>query len=195
MPTALVTGSPERVPDIAIALKTAGFDILAAGALSAEDAPDLEPSSLDCYVQLPNDGPLPGGGALRRTRAVLAHEMQWRFDTAGQFMPLLAPGASVVLVIGGSGPEESSSGTPDLPLRAMRTLVEVLAEAIRRDCGRAGVRATVVGEDRAPEEIADLARHRPPVTLPWWHYPSVDPDLTYADWRNSVLCLASLQNT
>src|SRR5947199_403340 len=96
LPTALVTGSPERVPDIAIALKSAGFDILA-------------------------------------------------------------------------------------------------AEAILRDCGRTGVRATVVGEHRAPEEIAALASHRPPEPLPWWLYASVDPDLDFADWRNSVLCLASMR--
>ena len=59
MPTALVTGSPERVPEIAIALKSAGFDILAAGAgagppaarcgglkvnWSAADVPDVPPS-------------------------------------------------------------------------------------------------------------------------------------------------------
>ena len=58
MPTALVTGSPERVPDITIALKSAGFDILAAGAMSPDEAPDLEPGSVDCYVQLPVDGPV-----------------------------------------------------------------------------------------------------------------------------------------
>ena len=75
----------------------------------------------------------------------------------------------------------------------MRTLVGVLAEAILRDGGRAGIRATVVGEDLAPEEIAALASHRPPEPLPWWLYASVDPDLDFADWRNSVLCLASLR--
>jgi len=70
----------------------------------------------------------------------------------------------------------------------------VLAEAILRDRGRAGVRATVVSEDRAPEEIAALAAHRPPEPLPWWLYAGVDPELDFADWRNSVLCLASLRD-
>src|SRR5918999_5415446 len=63
LPNALVTGSPERVPDIAIALKSAGFDILSAGAISPQDVPDLEENSVDCYVQLPIDPPQPGGGA------------------------------------------------------------------------------------------------------------------------------------
>lgn len=195
MPTALVTGSPERVPDITIALKSAGFDILAAGAMSPDEAPDLEPGSVDCYVQLPVDGPLPSGGALRRTRDFIAHEMLSRFDTAARFLPLLAPSATVVLVTEGPDPEDYAAGAPDPDQQALRTLVGVLAEAILRDSGRAGVRATVVGEDRAPEEIAALASHRSPEPLPWWLYAGVDPDLDFADWRASVLCLASMRNT
>src|SRR5438132_13745530 len=195
LPTALVTGSPGRVPEISIALKSAGFDILAAGAMSLEDVPDLEANSVDCYVQLPVDGPLPSGGALRRTRDVIAHEMLARFDTAARFLPLLAPSATVVLVTGGPDPGDFATGAPDADQKAVRTLVGVLAEAILRDCGRAGVRATVVGEDRATEEIAALASHRPPEPLPWWLYAGVDPDLDFADWRASVLCLASMPNT
>ena len=102
MPNALVTGSPDRVPDIAIALKSAGFDILSAGAISAEDVPDLEANSVDCYVQLPFDPPAAGGGALRRTRDALSHEMVSRFDAAAEFLPLLAPSATVLLVTEGS---------------------------------------------------------------------------------------------
>jgi hypothetical protein len=192
LPTALVTGSPDRVPDIAIALKSAGFDILATGA-SADDAPHLEANSVDCYVQLPADPPRPSGGALRRTRDVIAHEMLSRFDTAARLLPLLAPSATVVLVT--EGPEAAeSSRTADPDQQALRTLVGVLAESIVRDCGPTGVRTRVVGEDRAPEEIAALASHRPPEPLPWWLYASVDPDLDFADWRASILCLASLRN-
>ena len=181
MPTALVTGSLERVPDIAIALKSAGFDILAEGAMSTGDAPDLEPNSVDCYVQLPVDGPLPSGGALHRTRHLIAHELASRFDTTARLLPLLAPSATVLLVTEGPDP--------------VPTLVGVLADAILRDGGRAGIRASVVAGDRAPEEIAALASHRPPEPLPWWLYASVDPDLDFADWRASVLCLASLRAT
>jgi hypothetical protein len=195
LPTALVTGSPDRVPDIAIALKSAGFDILAAGSISADDAPDLEANSVDCYVQLPADQARPTGGALRRTRDVIAHEMLSRFDTAARLLPLLAPSATVVLVTEGPDPGEPTTGTPDPDQKALQMLVGVLAEAILRDCGRSRIRATVVGEDRAHEEIAALASHRPPEPLPWWLYASVDPDLDFADWRTSILCLASLRNT
>jgi hypothetical protein len=193
LPTALVTGSPERVPDITIALKSAGFDILAAGAASPDDAPGIEASSVDCYVQLPQDAPRPAGGALRRTHDVIAHEVLSRFDAAARFLPLLSPSATVVLVTEGPDPDSNAAGRAEPAVTAQRALIAVLAEAILRECGRAGVRATVIGDDRAPEEIAALASHRPPEPLPWWVYASVDPDLDYADWRNSVLCLASLR--
>jgi hypothetical protein len=194
LPNALVTGSSERVPDIAIALKTAGFDILSAGAIFPEDVPDLEANSVDCYVQLPIDPPAPGGGALRRARDVIAHEMVSRFDAAAQFLPLLAPSATVLLVTEGPDGVDESAGRIDFDRKAVRTIVGVLAEAILRDCGRSGVRTAVVAEDRAPHEIAALASHRPPEPLPWWLYASVDPDLGFADWRNSMLCLTSLRD-
>lgn len=193
MPTALVTGSPERVPEIAIALKSAGFDILAAGSLSAGETPDLEANSVDCYVQLPGDRPRPTGGALHRTRDVIAHELLSRFDAAARLLPLLSPTATVLLVTEGPDPADPP-GRSDPAQQALRMLVGVMAETILRDCGRSGVRTTVVAEDRAHEEIAALASHRPPEPLPWWLYASVDPDLDFADWRASILCLASLRD-
>ena len=194
MSTALVTGSPERVPDITIALKSAGFDILSAGAISPEDVPDVEAGSVDCYVQLPVDLPSPGGGSLRRTRAVIAHEMVSRFDAAVQFLPLLAPSATVLLVTEGTDGVDDSTGRSEPDQKALRALVGVLAEAILRDCGRSGVRTAVIAEERATYEIAALASHRPQEPLPWWLYASVDPDLDFADWRNSILCLASVRD-
>jgi hypothetical protein len=192
------------VPDIAIALKSAGFDILAAGGMSADDTPDLEESSVDCYVQLPGDAPWPTGRAIDRARAVIADEMLARFDSAARFLPLLAPGATVLLVTEDavtedavtedSGPGPDPGGSPDPGRTALRTLVGALAEAIVRDCGRLGVRATVVGGVRAPDEIAALATVRPPEPLPWWLYAGVDPDLGFADWRNSVFCLGSMHS-
>ena len=54
------------------------------------------------------------------------------------------------------------------------------------------MRTAVIAEDRASHEIAALAGYRPPEPLPWWLYADVDPDLGFADWRNSMLCAASL---
>jgi len=103
LPAAVVTGSPDLVPDITIALKSAGFEILAAGEISPA--------------------------------------------TAAEFLPLLAPTATVLVVT------------------------------------------------EAPEPVGGIAApagQRPPEPLPWWHYAGVDPDLAFADWRNSILCLTSL---
>jgi hypothetical protein len=181
------------VPDITIALKSAGYDILAAGVMSPEDAPDVGANSVDCYVQLPIDPPQPGGGAVHRTREMIAHELMARFDTAARFLPLLAPSATVMLVTEGPDPVEHPAASADPDQKAVRTLVGVLAEAILRDSGRAGIRTSVVAEDRAVLEIAALATHRPPEPLPWWLYATVDDDLGFADWRASILCLTSLR--
>lgn len=192
LPNALVTGAPDRVPDIAIALKSAGFDILAAGDLTADDAPDLEPRSVDCYVQLPVDAPGPAGRPVDSTRAVIAREVLSRFDSAARFLPLLAPSATVLLVTDGPAAGAPRGGAGDPGRTALRSLVGVLAETIVRDGRPTGVRATVVDDDQTPDAIAALAARRPPEPLPWWRYAGVDPDLGFADWRNSVFCLGSL---
>jgi hypothetical protein len=191
LPTALVTGTPDRVPEIAVALKSAGFDILAAGVMSPDDAPDLEEGSVDCYVQLPVDDLRPVGGAIGRARDVIAHEMVTRFDGAARFLPLLAPNAVVLLVTEGADPDGYADAGAEPDRKAHRALMTLLAEAIVQERGGAGARATVISEDRALEEIAALAHHRPPDPRPWWLYADVDPELGFADWRNSVLCLAS----
>jgi len=194
LPTALVTGSPDRVPEITIALKSAGYDILAAGVMSPEDAPDVAAGSVDCYVQLPLDAPWPVGGALHHTRDLIAHELTARFDTATRFLPLLAPGATVMLVTEGPDPVDHPATSTDPDQKAIRALASVLAAAIGRDGGRAGVRAAIVAEDRAVHEIAALAARPRPDPLPWWRYATVDEDLGFADWRESILCLASLSD-
>lgn len=167
MPNALVTGAPEWVPHVAIALKSEGFDILSAG----EEAP-LAPGSVDCYVQLPGDVPPSDQPALSRARSVVADDLLARVDVATRLAPYLAPNAVVLLV--GEEP--------------LRWLLEMLAEAIVAEAN--GVQAKVVGGFRPPAEIAALARpnghHRS-----WRSYLDEDPDLGFADWRDEVLCLTS----
>ncbi|HEY3239757.1 MAG TPA: hypothetical protein VGL92_09350 [Acidimicrobiia bacterium] len=167
VPTALVTGSPEWVPHVAVALKSEGFDIVSAG----EEAP-LAPGSLDCYVQLPGDVPTTEGPALTRARSVVADDLLARVDVATRLAPYLAPHAVVLLV--GEEP--------------LRVVLEMLAEAIVSEAS--GVQAKVVGGVRAPSEIAALARpnghHRS-----WRSYLDEDPELGFADWRDEVICLTS----
>lgn len=186
MPTALVTGSPERVSDIVVALKSEGFDILAAGTDTPDTEADLAPRSVDCYVQLPNGAPPAEGTALGRARAVIAGELLARFDAAARLAPLLAPRATVVLVA-----DQRADGPPLPDVRARWGLVRLLSEAILRDHGAAGVRTAVVDGAQAPAEIAALARSRSSGVEPWSSYSGLAPDLGFADWRDEVLCLAT----
>lgn len=167
MPTALVTGAPDWVPHVAIALKSEGFEILSAGV----DLPPA-PDSVDCYVQLPGDLPAKHQPALSDVRAIVADELLTRVDLIGRLAPSLSPSATVVLV-----------GTE--PLRPM---LELVAQAIVSD--RGGVQARVVAGTVPPHEIATLARRSGPRPS-WRAYLDVDPDLGFADWRDEVLCLTS----
>ena len=188
MPTAMVTGSPERLTDITVALKSRGFDILSAGDDAPTGAGGLVPGSVDCYIQLPAGDVTANGSAVDRARAVIAEEVLARFDAAARLAPLLAPHATVVLVA-----DRDDDPSPPADVRALRRLVGVLAEAIVRDHGPEGVRTTVVGESRAPEDIAALAHAPFEPARPWSSFPAHEPDLPFADWRDEVLCLLSIQ--
>ena len=148
MPNAVVTGALERVGDMALALKRAGFEILAA-------QPDVSqiPAGLgevDCYVQLPNGAPPAGDQAATGGHAVVAQAMLVRFDTAAQVAPMLARQATVVLVA------DPPNGVPAPDTR----LVRLLIEAVIADHGGDDVRVAVIDGTRSPEEIAGVARSR-----------------------------------
>ena len=190
MPTALVTGAPDRVPDIAIALKSQGFDILSAGSEPLVGPSGLAPGSVDCYIQLPGEpGPF-DDSPLGRARAAITDELLARFDAAARLAPLLAPQATVLLVTDGQVAEEPNPPRSDA--QALRALMGVLAEAILADLGVDGVRATVVEEGRPPDEIAVLARGRGTPPVDWSSYVDMEPDLPYAEWRDELMCLRSI---
>lgn len=147
--TALVTGPLERLADMALALKSAGFEVLAA-------EPDLGDiprglGKVDCYLQLPLDAPPGTEDASARARATVGHPLLARFDTAAQVAPMLAPKAKVVLVV------DPPYGKPTPDMR----LVRILVEAIIADHGGDDVRVAVVDGARPPREIVALARSEP----------------------------------
>jgi hypothetical protein len=141
--TAVVTGPFERVADMALVLKRAGFEVR----LPEPDIGEL-PCGLDgvdCYVQLPDDGSPAGddtpGRAHVRTLAA-------RFDAAAQVAPMLARRATVVLV----------GDPPDVTPAADMRLVRVLIEAIIADHGGDAVRIAVVDGGRPDDEIVAIAQ-------------------------------------
>jgi hypothetical protein len=148
MRSAVVTGALERVEDVALALKRAGFEILAA-------QPDVSqiPAGLgevDCYVQLPNGTACAVDQAVTRGHATVAHTMLARFDTAAVVAPMLASKATVVLVVDPA----NGVAAPD------RRLERLLIEAVIADHGGDDVRVAVIDAARPPEEIAGVARSR-----------------------------------
>ena len=133
MSTAVVTGPSERVADMALVLKLAGFDVH----VSEPDVGQLPigVDEVDCYVQLPD------GGSPVRTLAA-------RFDAAAQVAPKLASRATVVLV--GDPPDVNPA--PDM------RLVRLLMEAVIADHGGSAVRIAVVDGARPDDEIVALAQ-------------------------------------
>lgn len=143
MPNAVITGALERLSDMAVALKSAGFEVLAAET-SPSDVPD---GLIDCYVQLPPETPSPDGTALPGTPALHAQTLVARFDAVSRLAPQLAPEASVVLVA------DRTEGTPAPEVG----LVRLLMEAILADHDRDRVRTAVVDGGHLPEEVAAFA--------------------------------------
>lgn len=178
MPTALVTGPiDEHLSDMAIALKSAGFDVVAAAADPCPVAGEV--SSVDCYIQLPQEPPPRAGDALGWAREVVGQTLLARFDLAGRIAGMLLPRAKVVLVTNRTAPD-----APTIDAGMLR----VLTMAILADHDRDGVRIAVVEDPRSPAEVVRLANFDTPT---WSEYADMAPDLGFADWRNEIMCLQS----
>ncbi len=188
--TALVTGSRARVADVADAMEKVGFAVLRAGpdpeGLAAACG-QLAPGSLGCYVSLPRETAVSASTLVERVREFLAQGLLARFDAAAKVLPFLAPEACVLLVAGNL----PAAATPD-DHHARIDLLRVLARAILAECLDRDVRAVVVGYDRSPDEIADLALHRgDEFGRRVAQVAALPTDLNYEDWQREVLSLTT----
>jgi hypothetical protein len=178
MPTALVTGPvDERLSDMSIALKSAGFDVVTAAADACPIAGEV--SSVDCYVQLPHEPPPHGGDALGWAREVVGQTLLARFDLAARVAPMLLPQAKVVLVTNRAAPRAPSLDT---------AMLRVLTMAILADHGRDRARVAVAEDFGSPAEIVRFANSQAPA---WAEYVDMAPDLGFADWRDEITCVQS----
>jgi hypothetical protein len=188
--SAVVTGSPGRVGDVAIALKEAGFAVTeAAGGDPLEEvAGGLESGSVHTYVQLPWDVKTAALGAIEQVHQFLTGGLMARFRMANVMLPLLRPGASVVLVAG-----HRPAGVPSLDDRhARKSLLRLLARTIEADTAEAGVRTVVVGDHCSPAEIAELALHcGPDHRRRLSEYAAHGEGLSYDDWQREILTLST----
>lgn len=184
---ALVSGSNANVKPVAEALERAGFAVTSVteSGVLADFAADLNPGTLDCYIQLSTEAPVDGPTSVHRAARFLATELCSRFETAATVVPLLRPDACVILVAGDAAPES----TPD-DVTARLDLLGVLCRSIAGISPGAEIKAVLVGPDRSEEELADMASRRGE-DRQWLHsrIRSLDPSLNFADWRSEVLGL------
>ena len=188
--SAVVTGSPGHVGDVAIALKEAGFDVTEAGCGERIDevAGGLGSGSVHTYVQLPWDVKTAALGAIEQVNQFLTGGLLARFRMANEMLPLLRPGASVVLVAG-----NRPVGVPTLDDRhARKSLLRLLARTIEADTAKAGVRTVVAGDHCSPAEIAELALHGgPDHSRRLSEYAAHGEGLSYDDWQREILALST----
>ena len=177
MPTALLTGPLNYTPDVEVALKSEGFEVLTAGAGARPVAG--ESGIVDCYVQLPHGFAGPSDDPLARARALVNQGVLARLEGVAQVAGLLASRGRVVLV---ADPDRGETPAPEMGL------VHHLAHAVLAAHGRNQVRVAVVDGARTPADIARIARAAPP---PWTAYPAIEPELGFADWRDEVMALST----
>jgi len=187
--TVLVTGSPARVDEVGDALERAGFSVLRAPEPTdlAGVCSGIEDGSLTCYVQLPKETAVDAPSLIGRVRQFLAEGLLARFEAAATVVPVLAKDGCVVLVAGNL----PGASTPD-DRHARIDLLRVLARAVLAECEGGDVRAVVVGNDRSPDDIADIARRRGDDTAKRAAEVAALPgDLNYADWQREFLTLTT----
>jgi hypothetical protein len=188
--SAVITGSPARVSDVAIALKEVGYDVteVDCGEQLDQVTGVLRSGSVDIYVQLPWDVETPALSAIGQVHEFLTGGLLARFQMANEMLPLLRPGASVVLV---AGHRPVGVHTPD-DRHARKSLLRVLAQAIEADTPKAGVTTVVVGDQCSPAEIAEVALHGgPDLRRRLAEYAAHGEELSYDEWQREILALST----
>ncbi len=177
--TAVVTGSPARVDDVAQALERRGVTVLRiCRGDDLSGVAGLVDRSLAYYVQLPGDVPSPSTTRAGALRALFSGVM-------GRFGELeLADRCAVVLVTGEIVDDLSSLEYPHAPT----CVLEMLADAIETDRAPSQVRATVVSHRQSADEIAGVALAGGPERAESMAgYAALAPDMSYDDWRLACL--------
>ena len=185
---ALVTGSATRVDEVSVALEEAGYKVLRVPEPGdvAEACSGIEPGSLACYVQLPKETRVDSPSLIGRVRQFLAEGLLSRFEQAAVVVPCVAKDGCVILVAGNL----PGAATPD-DRHARIDLLRVLARAVLAECEGSDVRAVVVGNDRSPADIADIARRKGDQAGRKAAEVAALGDMNYGDWQREFLSLTT----
>jgi hypothetical protein len=186
----LLSGSGDRAQRLSELLKDAGADtviITDPAALPGEPGGD----GLDFYIQLPVTIHPEGHTTVARIGSFLSAGLLARFSAVDRVLPVLAPGATVVLVSGNT-PEEAL--LPD-DQRSRLALLHLLAHAIRAELATRHVEVKVVSSQRSDQEIVHYALGGDDGT-----HPHRNPQergtggaaTAYQDWRTEVMGLVGI---
>jgi hypothetical protein len=191
---AVVTGSPERVDEVAVALEAAGVEVMRVSDLDrlAAVVSGLQPGSLDCYVQLPVALEATGDTVVARVRGFLDGGLLTRFRLAETVLPALSAEATVVVVAGHTPVSRDSPDDPD----ARMAFLKVLAQAMSADKVPAKMRVRILRDVRGPAEIARVALTGEPGDGPAADLRDLagrEETMSYQDWRTEVLGLISVE--
>ena len=200
----LVTGSSDLIAEVSTAMSRAGWGVVGIDRpdLLGENCRTFDPSSFDCYIQLPADIEVGSSTSLDRVKGLLTQGLLRRISGASRALPLLRPGACVVLA---SGDHRLPVDSPD-DRGAMRRLLNVVAQSIMADTAGSNIDAFVVDEGWSVDAIVKLVCHHTlvagalegdiegaerasgrssgsPVLA------EVAPDLAYSEWRDELFSL------
>jgi hypothetical protein len=185
----LITGSPPRADSVAELFRRAGVE-----------ATTLAPGSLDTlgstprwdyYVQLPVLVPADGDTVVQRLHSFLVAGLLSRFTALERVLPILNPGATVVLV---SGNLPADLSAPDDRL-ARLALLRVLAHAARADMTPGKAHIHIVNADRSDHQVVASAvgDYQDPGTELSRLPDTPDWDRDYSDWRSQVMGMAAIE--
>jgi hypothetical protein len=182
---ALITGSPDRVAALSKLFERAGDEPVTLAQLGPGAG------AIDRFVQLGVSVQARGDTVVRRVHSFLNDGLLERFVAVERVLPLLADGATVLLVAGNL-PAEAAA--PD-DRAARLLLLRVLGHAIRADLAPNRVRVRVISGDRTDEDIVDFALSgaKDPLT----EVPTVPDmqvsDTSYEDWRTQVMGMVRVE--
>jgi hypothetical protein len=186
----LLSGSADRAHRLSDLLRDAGAEpvvITDPAALPGKVSSD----SVDFYIQLPITIHPEGDTAVARVGSFLSAGLLARFRAVDRVLPVLAPGATVVLVSGNT-PDEMS--LPD-DQHSRLALLHLLAYAARAELATKHVEVKVVSSRRSDQEIVHYA-------LGGGDEAQSHPDMqdraraatAYQDWRTEVMGLVGIDS-
>ncbi|MDQ3761261.1 MAG: hypothetical protein M3460_06035 [Actinomycetota bacterium] len=189
-PTGVLSGSADRAQRLSRLLRDVGADPVVITDLAALPG-ETGSNGLDFYIQLPVTIHPDGQTAVARVGSFLSAGLLARFRAVDRVLPVLAPGATMVLVSGNT-PDEVS--LPD-DQRSRLALLHLLAHAARAELATRHVDVRVVSSQRGDQEIVRYALGGGDNTQAQHGSQERSSEATaYQDWRTEMMGLVGIDS-